>query len=686
MALTSSSERLSRVRGRVSAAQLGRMAAAELPALPVFAALGLIILWSAHDGGYDEDTWYWGALVVLTLLVASFGASRLKRRRLRRSLKVALIVFGLYVAWSYLSITWASSPGDALTGSNRALLYLLLFTLFAIAPWTPARALAILVLYAIGVGIIGLLILIAMAKGHHSASLFDTGRLSSPTGYINATAALFTSAAFVAIALAVRRELPSLLRGLLVAISCGGMQLALLTESRGWLFTLPFILAAAVAVVPARLRTAAAAILPAAGALVVLPHVLDVFKSIQGTNPSPSALVTAAEHAARSGLLACAVVLCAGTLLAMLDRRVVPKPLSRGYRLLIGTVASILAVAALVAAGLIGTNGHPISFIKRQLNSGPTELLPNHAISHFAVAGTGRFDIWRVALDAALAHPVGGLGQDNFVDYYLPRRHTAEEPRYTHSIELRFLAHTGFVGFGLAVAFFVAAMTVAIGNRRRGGPARGAAGIALLPLFVWLIHGSVDWFWEMPALSGPALGFLAMSTALTPSGPSEPGTAPARRRIPRGVSLPVAAIALIAAVIVLGFPYLSVREVSTATDIQTANPVAALNDFSEAARLDPLNADPGRLGGAVALQIGLFTEAEKRFDQSIAREPGGWFSWLGAGLAASSLGDAARARDDFAVAESINSSEPVIAEALARVDSRTPLTASDALNQLIAGN
>ncbi len=56
-------------------------------------------------------------------------------------------------------------------------------------------------------------------------------------------------------------------------------------------------------------------------------------------------------------------------------------------------------------------------------------------------------------------------------------------------------------------------------RRRAEGPARRGleamvAGAALLPLVVWLIHGSIDWFWEIPALTGPALGCLAMACAL----------------------------------------------------------------------------------------------------------------------------------------------------------------------------
>ena len=65
-------------------------------------------------------------------------------------------------------------------------------------------------------------------------------------------------------------------------------------------------------------------------------------------------------------------------------------------------------------------------------------------------------------LDAFLAHPIGGLGQDNFADYYVSRRRTDEEPAWTHSLELRLLAHTGLVGFLLFAAFLVAAIAAAM--------------------------------------------------------------------------------------------------------------------------------------------------------------------------------------------------------------------------------
>ena len=66
---------------------------------------------------------------------------------------------------------------------------------------------------------------------------------------------------------------------------------------------------------------------------------------------------------------------------------------------MIGALVAALAVVACIVAGLAATHNHPVSFIKRQLN-GSVAQLDTFRGSHFAIAGTGRFDIWRVSLDA----------------------------------------------------------------------------------------------------------------------------------------------------------------------------------------------------------------------------------------------------------------------------------------------
>jgi O-Antigen ligase len=350
----------------------------------------------------------------------------------------------------------------------------------------------------------------------------------------------------------------------------------------------------------------------------------------------------------------------------------------------------MLCVAVLVglaAGGTYATHGHPLRFISRQWNgfSHPEETFSTQ--SHFVDVGSSRYDFWRVSLDAFLAHPIGGLGEDNFGDYYLRHRRTAEEPSSTHSLELRLLAQTGVVGFVLLSAFLICALGLGIRARRRGDPlSASVAGIALLPVVVWLIHGSIDWFWEMPALSGPALGFLGVAGALRPR-PAQDTVAvdaPVRRRSARRSAAVVGGVAaLVGGVIVLGMPYLSVREVSLGSDIAARNPQAALADFATASSLNPLSSVPGRLAGVVALHAGEYAVARRRFEQSIQREPGGWFSWLGAGLAASAMGQRKSADYYFTTAYAINNHQPADQEALARVDTTHPLTSAEAFNLLI---
>jgi hypothetical protein len=661
------------------------MLARHAPAIPAYAALGLSVLWAAHDGGYDQDTWYWGALVMLGLLVAvGIGGAW---SRLGRATRIAMLGFALYIAWSYLSISWAQSPGDALTGSNLALLYFLVFAAFSIPRWRTRQVAMILLLYTLAIGAIGALILVEMTAGQSIGTLFSEGRLLTPTGYFNSNAALFNAAALLAVALGARREFPVLLRALLLAIACASLDLALLAQSRGWLFTLPFVLVVAITINRDRLRTTAAAVAPALGTLVVARPLLDVYKATTGAHPTAAALTSAAERAGRQSLLVCAGVVVVGLLLAALDARRRGPSLSISARRAIGTGLIVFVLAGGVAGGVVATHGHPFRFVKDQWNGFTNASAPISAGSHFGDIGSGRYDAWRVSLDAFLANPIGGLGQDNFADYYIRHRRTDLELQWTHSLEMRLLAHTGLVGTIFFAVFLIGALIAALRVRRRvDGFAGALAGIALLPLVVWLIHGSIDWFWEMPALSGPALGFLAMAGALGRRAAAQATARPERRRIPRRLTLAAGFLALVAAVVALGFPYLSVREVSVASDIRPTNPTQALSDLSTAADLNPLNADPGRIGGTIALQNGLYAIALHRFDQAIAREPGGWYGWLGAGLAASSLGERTLARHDFQVAASINSRQPAVTEALARVDSAHPLTPPEALQMLVVAS
>ncbi|MFZ0040688.1 MAG: O-antigen ligase family protein, partial [Solirubrobacteraceae bacterium] len=447
--------------------------AALVPGLLIAA---LFLVWAAHDGGFDEDTWYWGALAALAILGATIAWLGFPRLRPPRVVRWAILLFALYVAWSYLSIIWAQAPGVALDGSNRALLYLILFTLMALLPWTVEAATAALVTFAIGVGVIGLVILFRLASTDHVASLFVGGRLASPTGYDNGTAALFCTNLLVCVGLAARRELPAPLRGFLLALGAASLQLAVVVQSRGWLFTLPIVIAVAAFVVSDRLRVAAASVLPILASVIPIHRLLAIYNS-QGAG-----LNRAASHAGQEALLLLLGVFVLGTLLAWADQLAPGPRLSSRARRIVGVGAVAVAIAGGCAGLVAVAHGRPFHFIADQWN-GFSKIQAYSPGSHFTDVGSGRYDFWRVALDGFLAHPIGGLGQDNFADYYLPRGRTPDQPEWAHSLELRLLAHTGIVGFVLFAGFIVLAIVAAVRSRRRGPPfSRAIAGVALLPL------------------------------------------------------------------------------------------------------------------------------------------------------------------------------------------------------------
>jgi hypothetical protein len=667
-------------------------------ATPALAAIGLMILWSAHDGGYDQDTWYWGALATLALLTAALGGLGAERLLARRSVALALALLAAYVGWSYLSILWAATPALALDGSNRALLYLMLFTLFAALPWTERTVVIALLLYVAGIAAIAVTELLRLLTKHLIAQSFSVGRLISPTGYFNSAAALFTMMALVALGLSVRRSLPALLRGLLVAIACLGLDLALLGQSRGWLFTLPFLGLATIVVVRDRLRATVMGAIAISGALATVRSSLHVFAAYGGLGAPLRPMVAAATRAGRHDLVAIAVVFVVATGVAVLDSRF-GRELSRRTVTAVAAALAVLALAACGAGALAATHGHPFAFVKRQWNGFAHEPNSNlQTATHFGAVGSGRYDIWRVAWHAVTSHPVGGLGQDNFGDYYVTRRRTYEEPAWTHSLWLRLLAQTGFVGFALFVAFLVVALRSAGVSRRGRAPGAVVGAACLLPLVAWLVHGSVDWFWEFPALSGPALAFLAMGMSLGAGAEVAAGELAAGElaagevaagervawvsRIPTPAWVTAAGVASVAAVAVLGMSYLSVREYSHAVNEENGDPAAALRDFHRAAEINPLNPGPGRIGGIVALLAGDYVDAEARERQAISREPGSWLEWLADGLAASSLRDESRAMHDFAMAHSIDPRERVVTEALARAGTPSPLRAAQAIQQI----
>src|SRR5688572_23625592 len=103
-------------------------------------AVGVFVAWSAAEGGYEPTSWYPGALFLIALLALVLVAWRHALADVPRITWIAVALLGLFVAWSFISITWAGVKGDAWDGANRSLLYFSVFALFAIPRWRWSSA------------------------------------------------------------------------------------------------------------------------------------------------------------------------------------------------------------------------------------------------------------------------------------------------------------------------------------------------------------------------------------------------------------------------------------------------------------------------------------------------------------------------------------------------------------------
>jgi O-antigen ligase len=332
-------------------------------------------------------------------------------------------------------------------------------------------------------------------------------------------------------------------------------------------------------------------------------------------------------------------------------------------------VALLTAAVVAAAAGTVvyvAERGSPFTDIAHAWNQFKTRPTPHGGSSRLGRLGSDRYDFWRVAWDRFRAAPVAGIGADNFQEAYLRHGKSHEQPLYPHSIELRTLSQTGLVGALLLGAALVAAlMAAARAAWRRAGWGSAAAAGAVGAFVYWLVHGSVDWFWEFPVLGGAAFALLGLAAGLAP-----------RRAEPRPlVRLPllrsrpaVATAALAALVAALSFaaPALSLRYQHQAADIWRFRPARAFDKLDTASSLNPLSPRPKWVAGNIALNLRRPVEARRYFREAADREPRDPYSYLMLGAIATELGRPALGERLLARAASLEPRDPVARAALRR--------------------
>jgi O-antigen ligase len=616
-------------------------------------------VWATDQAGYPLTHWAPGGLIVLALLAIAVLTVPLRLSEIPLAVRVAGGCLAAYTALSYLSILWAGVPGDAWEGADRTLLYLLVFVLFA--AWPQRGASAALLLVAWTLAMIGLAAFTALhvASGD-IAELLGEVRLSYPAGYPNADAAQWLMAFWPAVLMARSERLWWGLRGLLAGGAVLLASVALFSQSRGSLYATPVMVVLVFALLPGRVRTFAV-LVPVAGAIGVLtPTVLRVSDRLEhGSTAAARTALHSATLAMFLASLAVGLIVAAGA--ALESRR--PLSASGAARLRRGVGAlAMLTLVAILAGGWVAA-GDPLTRVEHGWQSFKGGYAADSTSGNRLVSGLGsnRYDFYRVALDEFHAHPVVGIGADNYAQQYLRHGRSTETPHYPHSVELRTLVEAGLVGALLALVGLGAALFAGARAVRGSDPlARAVAAAALAGFAYWAVHGSVDWFWEFAGLGAPAFAMLGLSCALAPRHDAPPAGAGSGRWALTAVVLVVA----LAAAASLAAPWLSQREVQEAARVWATAPATAYARLNDAARLNPLSDDAYVVAGSIALRLGELDRADHEFALALERVPGDAYAMLERGAIASTRGERAAALALLARAVQLDPRDPLARQAL----------------------
>jgi hypothetical protein len=544
----------------------------SLPAVVI--VVGSCLLAWVETGSIDASDWLLYSVIAALMLGVVVLTGSVLRPHVAAMAGLALLLS--YAGWQAVTVAWSALPALARDDVLLTLFYAIVAAIGLLSVRSQLDRAIVVAAVAAGSGVLALAMGAVLRFGARPEDYFGDQRLTYPVSYTNGAAAMFLIGLWPALVLAARRSLPPLVRGLALGAAAATMSGWLLTQSKGAGVALAISTLAMLVVARDRLRL----LVPGLIVGVVVGAQFDPLTAPFAAN-GQLALRADARHAGAVLLWTSAAAAAAGLVYALIDRRLELGP--RGLRLVRGlALALVVAAAIAVPVAFFVSVEHPGRYAADKWAAFKHHPTHETATTHFGSLGSNRYDFWRVALHEFTQHPLGGIGGRGFGPAYLIERRSGETPARAHSFELDALSELGIVGFvlllGGLVPFFV---LVTIGAWRGDLTSTAAFGTAAY----FVVHGSADWLWTIPAVGLPF--FLLLGTACAPS------------RGPRLGTLPVACVAtasFLAATLVFAPPWLSARFSSQA--LESSSSRAA--DLRWARRLDPLSVEPYLVEASIA--------------------------------------------------------------------------------------
>ena len=169
-----------------------------------------------------------------------------------------------------------------------------------------------------------------------------------------------------------------------------------------------------------------------------------------------------------------------------------------------------VAVGALCACGLVAGGLRERGDASPKASANPARL---------ASVTSRRYEYWRVGATAFERDPVRGVGAAGFRVVWLMDRQVTGGALEAHSLVVEAAAELGIPGL-LLLFMFLGGIAMAARRALRQDAELAAGGCAACS--VWLLHATIDWDWQLPAVTLPALvlagGLLALSESQPPAG------------------------------------------------------------------------------------------------------------------------------------------------------------------------
>jgi hypothetical protein len=234
-------------------------------------------------------------------------------------------------------------------------------------------------------------------------------------------------------------------------------------------------------------------------------------------------------------------------------------------------------------------------------------------------------------------------------------------------VVLRAFSETGIVGAALFVGFLALVFWRAVRAARR----LCVPGLALACLgggVYWLLHGSIDWFWELPAITGSALMMLAIAASPNLSDAFPPANSKPLRWLKTGLATSAALLAGAA----LAIPWASVSLVDAALARGATRSSYSL--LTTAASLNPWSEQPALAEATLAAKIHDRAKERRALLKAESRNPHDWYPYFMLGILAGREHHPIDARKELAHAHRLSPHDLVVVYAQRRLKVDEPLS------------